>query len=263
MVQIFCVVFYVCIKYHNIYSSISLDTINFLIINCCIATIFPWKNYYLISHKTSISWEQTALANKDGSGGIYYILLLWHTTMLPGSWNIYDLWCLHSIEFVIQYLWDFGSSSTNEVSTNLGQGISYMHDWLQHVCQEAYPIAGHTPRIATSSQLHHIWFAQGWKKARELTSSSPAHLHFCHYMVGAKSLMKVQIINAIMATLSAMMFRWAPDWWTKALNVMLEKSQVHLMLNFFISLCCLKQTSTITINGSAKQWCNWWKLCMG
>jgi len=64
-------------------------------------------------------------------------------------------------------------------------------------------------------------YAQGWKKAKEATSSSPSGAHFGHYIAGIEDLV-VAKINRLMATIP-MLTGISPTWWCTTLNVMLEK----------------------------------------
>jgi len=65
-------------------------------------------------------------------------------------------------------------------------------------------------------------YIQGWKKAREETSSSYSNVHFGHYIAGSQD-ERVASLNAGMAALPAMT-GYSPNRWRHGLNVMLEKA---------------------------------------
>jgi len=66
----------------------------------------------------------------------------------------------------------------------------------------------------------------GWRKAREVTSSSPSSLHFGHYMAGTFNL-TIAIFNAQLANLG-FTTGYSLKRWQTGLNVMLEKQKGNL-----------------------------------
>jgi len=66
-----------------------------------------------------------------------------------------------------------------------------------------------------------VEYTQGWKKAKEATSSSPSGVHFGHYIAGIEDIV-ISKINRLMATIPQIT-GISPDQWRTTLNVMLEK----------------------------------------
>jgi len=64
-------------------------------------------------------------------------------------------------------------------------------------------------------------YTQGWRKAKEITSSSPSGVHFGHYIAGIEDIV-IGKINRLMATIPQIT-GISPDRWRTTLNVMLEK----------------------------------------
>jgi len=64
-------------------------------------------------------------------------------------------------------------------------------------------------------------YREGWKKAKEQTSSSPSSIHFGHYMASIEDVI-AEKINRLMATIP-MLTGISPLRWRRTLNVMLEK----------------------------------------
>jgi len=67
---------------------------------------------------------------------------------------------------------------------------------------------------------------EGWRKAREATSSSPSLIHFGHYMAGTFN-PTIAVFNARLANLGFTTSYSLKCWWT-GLNVMLEKQKGNL-----------------------------------
>jgi len=95
----------------------------------------------------------------------------------------------------------------------------------------------------------------GWKKAREVTSSSLSGIHFGHYMAGTFN-PNIVLFNATMADLP-LKTGYSLRRWRQGLNVMLEKLQGTSMWRNYESYYYSKWTSIPIASGSAKWQCTW------
>jgi len=78
------------------------------------------------------------------------------------------------------------------------------------------------PQVIDIPQRSLQEYMEGWKKARETTSSSLSSIHFGHYMVGTFN-PDILIFNATMADIP-LKTGYSPARWCEGLNVMLEES---------------------------------------
>jgi len=87
---------------------------------------------------------------------------------------------------------------------------------------QQFLLAVRRPRkVQEVTQRSETEYLQGWRKARESTSSSMSGIHFGHYIAGTFN-PEILIINRTMADIP-LTTGYSPDRWKHGLNVLLEK----------------------------------------